>query len=330
MATAAIPAVQARVQRRVGSWYERVTTRWCYVFLIPSIILTGLFTFYPMVMSWVYSLMQWSGFTSDMTFIGLANYVELVQDPFFWRAFGRSAIFMAVGTPVQVVLALLLAIVLNHQALKLSPIFRTMFFLPVMGSAAVLGVILNFLVSPNDGPLNALLTKMNVPGAPVDFLSPHLALWTVLAAQVWKNLGTTLIYWLAALQTIPQDYLEAAEVDGAGRWALLRHIRVPLLLPFAMIIIVLTAKENLHAFALVQAMTEGGPYYASQVIEVYIYQTAFQPTDQTGGVPRLGYASAAGCFFGTATLLITLVQLWVARKVMETRAEMRQVRGVQP
>lgn len=322
-----VPPVQAQVQRRVKGWYTRVNTRWCYAFLVPSIILTAMFTLYPMVMSWVYSTMRWTGFTADMDFIGLDNYIELVNDPFFWRAFGRSAIFMVVGTPIRVLLALLLAIVLNKQVMKLSPLFRTMFFLPVMGSAAVLGVVMNLMLSPNNGPVNALLLQTGVVDSAIDFFSPDLALWSVLGVHIWKNLGTTLIYWLAALQTVPQDYLEAAQLDGAGSYALVRHIRLPILIPFALIIVILTAKENLHAFAIVQAMTEGGPYYASQVIEVYIYQTAFEPNDQTGGIPRLGYASAAGCFFGAATLIIALIQLWVARRVVEMRAEIRQTRG---
>lgn len=326
MSAVTVPAIQDRVQRKVHGWYERVNTRWCYLFLLPAMILTGMFTFYPMVMSWVYSTMRWSGFTDDMTFIGLGNYTEIVQDPMFWRAFGRSMIFVLVGTPVRVVLALLLAIVLNRQVMKLSSVFRTMFFLPVMAAASVMGVVMSFVLSPNNGPLNAALMQAHLVQNPIEFLSdPNLALWSVLGVHLWKNFGTTMIYWLAALQTVPQDYLEAGQIDGAGAWALLRYIRLPILIPFALIIVILTAKENLHAFGIVQTMTGGGPYYASQVIEVYIYQTAFQPEE--GGVPRLGYASAAGCFFGTATLIFALIQLWAAKKVADTRAAMRMPEG---
>jgi len=323
--TTAVPEAQAKVQRRVVGWYERVNTRWCYAFLLPSMILAAMFTLYPMVMSWVYSFMRWSGFTENTTFIGFDNYIEIVQDPMFWAAFGRSAIFMVVGTPVRMLLALIVAIVLNKQVMRLSAVFRTMFFLPVVSSAAVIGVVMTLVLSPNNGPVNTVLTNLHLVDEPINFFSPDLSLWTVLGVHIWKNFGTTMIYWLAALQTVPQDYIEAAQIDGAGTWALLRHIRMPILLPFALIIVILTAKENLHAFGIVHAMTEGGPYFASQVIEVYIYQTAFAPVD--GVVPRLGYASAAGCFFGTATLIIALVQLWAAKKVADTRSAMRQSGG---
>ncbi|HEY9292472.1 MAG TPA: hypothetical protein VIP98_14400, partial [Microlunatus sp.] len=118
---------QQRAQRRVRGWYDRVNARWCYLFLLPAMILTALFSFYPMVMSWVYSTVDWSGYTTDKTFVGLGNYIELVQDPLFWNAFARSGIFVLVGTPVRVFLALLVALVLNQQVMKLSAVFRTMF-----------------------------------------------------------------------------------------------------------------------------------------------------------------------------------------------------------
>ena len=318
---------QVAVQRRVGGWYQRVTTRWCYVFLLPALILTAMFTFYPMIMSWVYSTMDWSGFTNDMDFVGLGNYRELIADGRFWKSFGRSMIFVLVGTPLRVGLALLVAIILNRKVMRLSPAFRTLFFLPVMAAASIIGVVMTFVLSPNNGPVNKVLLTSGLVESPIEFLSdPKLSLWSVLLVHVWKNFGTTMIYWLAALQTVPEEYYEAARIDGAGSWQLLRHITMPILIPFALIIIVLTAKENLHAFGIVQAMTQGGPYFSSEVIEVYIYKTAFAP-DEAGGLPRLGYASAAGCFFGTATLLFALVQLWAARKVADTRRELNKARS---
>ncbi len=310
-------------RRRVGRWYGATTTLWCYAFLVPALVMTALFTGYPMVMSWYYSFTSWSGFSDDPVLVGAANYAELVSDPYFWGAFGRSMVFVLVGTPVRVVLALVVAIILNRQVMRLSTAFRTMFFLPVMGSAAILGVIMTFVLNPNNGPVNTALLATGVTDRPVEFLSdPGLALWTTLAVHVWKNFGTTMIYWLAALQTIPEEYLEAARLDGAGWWGILRHVTMPILVPFALIIVVLTARENLHAFAIIQTMTGGGPHYVTEVMEIYIYRTAFQPLD--GTVPRLGYASAAGCFFGTATLVLTLVQLWAMRTVAAGRAATRQ------
>lgn len=301
-------------------WADLWRSRWCYLFILPSLILAGLFTFYPMVMSWIFSLLDWSGFTQNATFVGLQNYVELVHDPLFWAAFGRSFLFVLVAVPVQLSLSLVVAVILNDQSLRLAPIFRTCFFLPVVTSAAIVGIVMTFVLSPFHGPMDQALLDLHVIRQPIDFLgNPKTALWSVVGVEIWKNFGITMIYWLAALQTVPRIYYEAARVDGATAYQLLRRITVPILLPFAAIITLLTANATLHVFAIVQAMTQGGPYFSSNVIETYIYQTAFATTT-SGGVPRLGYASAAGCFFGVAVMLIALIQGLAAKKAAEVRS----------
>ncbi|MGO2996114.1 MAG: carbohydrate ABC transporter permease [Brachybacterium alimentarium] len=296
---------------------------WIYLFILPGMALTALFVFYPMFASWYFSLTEWNGFTDAKTFVGLANYRELMSDPLFWGSFGRSMVFVFIGVPLRVILALILAIVLNNVIRgRLSTFFRTVFFLPVMAAASVIGVVLTFVLSPSNGPVSFFMTQSGLADTPVEFLSdPKLALWSALALHTWKNFGMTLIYWLAALQTVPPEYYEAAEMDGAGAVQRLLKITLPILIPFAVIIIVLTANENLHAFALIQALTGGGPYYSSEVVEVYIFRTAFAP-DSAGGVPRLGYASAAGCFFGLATLVIALLQGWALKLVADQRARL--------
>jgi multiple sugar transport system permease protein len=298
--------------------------RWCYLFMIPSVLLTILFTLYPAVMSWYFSFLDWSGFSNSAHFIGVGNYRELLHDGMFWDAFGRSLLFVVVAVPIRLVLSLVIAIALNNQALKLSPLFRTMFFLPVVTTAAIVGVVMSLLYSPFNGPINDALMGIGLVHKPVDFLgSPGTSLWSVMAVEIWKNLGITMIYWLAALQTVPRAYTEAAALDGAGRWQQLRHVTGPLLLPFAAIITLLTANTTLHTFGIVQTMTGGGPYFSSQTVEVYIYQTAFAPGG--GAVPRLGYASAAGCLFGLCIMLIALLQVWAGRRVAQIRAQLREV-----
>jgi len=304
---------------RFGSklWHHR----WVYLFMVPSAVLGLLFTLYPTVMSWYFSFLDWSGFSDNADFVGFANYREAMADPMFWDSFGRSLLFVVVAVPARLVLSLLAAIALNNQALKLSPVFRTMFFLPVVTTAAIIGVVMSLMYSPFNGPINDALMGLHLISTPIDFLGdPGTSLWSVMAVEVWKNFGITMIYWLAALQTVPRDYYEAAALDGAGRWQLLRHITVPILLPFAAIITLLTANSVLHTFGIVQTMTAGGPYFASQTVEVFIYQTAFAPAG--GGVPRLGYASAAGCLFGLCVMLLALLQIWAGRRVAQARTQL--------
>ena len=302
--------------------------RWCYLFMLPSALLALMFTLYPTVMSWYFSFLDWSGFSDSAHFTGFDNYREVLRDGMFWDAFGRSFLFVLVAVPVRLALALLVAIALNNQALKLSPAFRTMFFLPVVTTAAIVGVIMSLMFSPFNGPINEALMALHIIDRPIDFLGdPGTSLWSVMAVEIWKNFGITMIYWLAALQTVPRVYYEAAAIDGAGRWRVLRHITMPILLPFAAIITLLTANSVLHTFGIVQTMTAGGPFFASQTVEVFIYQTAFAPAQGgQGAAPRLGYASAAGCVFGLCVMLIALLQLWTGRKVAQARAHLGTAR----
>jgi multiple sugar transport system permease protein len=291
--------------------------------MLPSILLASLFTFYPIVASWYFSMLDWSGVSADRPFVGLQNYAELLADSYFWQAFERSFGFALVTVPIRLGLSLIVAIVLNDQALKLAPVFRTCFFVPVVTTTAIVGVLMQFLFSPFHGPINQLLLALGLASAPIDFLgTPGTALWTVMAVQIWKTFGITMIYWLAALQAIPAELYEAARVDGAGSVALLRGITLPLLKPFAAVIALITAVSTLRVFDLVQTMTGGGPFFASEVMEVYIYRHAFSL--QAFSVPRLGYASAAGVFFGLAVMAVALAQAIVVRRANAARG----IRGI--
>lgn len=293
--------------------------RWCYAFMVPSLVLAALFTFYPVLASWYISFLDWSGLTADQTFIGLDNYNEAAGDPFFWRAFRRTFVFAFVAVPVMLVLSLLMAIILNDQTLRLRTVFRTMFFLPVVTTTAIVGIVMSMIMNPFDGPLNTALLNLGIIDRPINFLGdPDLALWSMAGIYIWKWFGISMIYWLVALQTVPADLYEAAKVDGAGAIQLHRSITAPLILPFAILIALLSFVGSLNVFPLIQATTGGGPAFSTELIELYIYRLAFA----AGGQPRLGYASAVAVLFGVITLGITLLQAWGARKASAARTQM--------
>jgi ABC-type sugar transport system permease subunit len=295
--------------------------RWCYLFALPNLVLAGMFTFYPTVMSWYFAFLDWSGFTSDKEWVGFENFREIIRDNFFWDAYVRSFLFMLVAVPIQVVLALIVALVLNDSSYKLGPFFRTVFFLPVVTSAAIIGIVMTFVFSPFNGPVNKVLLQTGLANQPIDFLGdPDTALWTVAGVWIWKWFGITMIYWLAALQVVPQDLYEAARLDGANRWALHKDITLPMVFPFAVVIVLITVVGSLNVFGLVQTMTGGGPFFASEVMEVYIYRNAFGES----GIPRLGYASAAALFFGLTVLGLSLLQGWGLKKANDARSQMKQ------
>lgn len=291
--------------------------RWIYFFLLPTVILYGMYTLWPMAASWYYSLLDWNGFEQRGEFIGLGNYTELVRDPLFWNAFKNTLIFLVVAVPLRVGLAFVLALMLNNPRLPFANLFRTAIFLPVVTTGAIVGVVMRLILDPASGPINLALLNLNLIEQPISFLGQAgTALYSAIGVWVWKWLGVTLIYWLAALQTIPAELYEAARIDGAGAVALLRHITLPLLAPFTVIIVLITAVDATNVFDLLLTLTGGGPFYASEVIDIYVYRWAFTST-----VPRLGYASAAAIFFGLAVLVLTVAQVvGVSRARRRTRA----------
>ena len=321
------PTIEISATKRRAFWQRVWKARWCYLYMAPGLILAAMFTFYPIAASWYFSFFQWNGFSTDMHFLGLENYAEVFQDPFFWSAFRRSFLFVAGAVPIQLGLSLLFAILLNDLSYRLAPLIRTFLFVPVVTTAAIVGIVMTFVLSPFNGPINSILLNLNLVQRPVDFLGkPEIALWTIAGVFVWKWLGNPMIYWLAALQTIPIVLYEAAKVDGAGWWAQLRHITVPLLLPFAVVITLIVTVGTLHVFALVQTMTMGGPFFATEVMEVYIFRTAFGSTT-SNTVPRMGYASAAAVLFGVSIMLIAIAQGAAARRLRIVRENLSS--GVQ-
>ncbi|KAB8189514.1 ABC transporter permease subunit [Nonomuraea phyllanthi] len=294
----AVPARRRRLATRI--WSER----WAYVFLLPTLLLFGLYTVWPIISSLFYSMLDWNGLGAERSFVGLANYREALADPLFWKSLGITLVIIAVTVPVRVGLGLLVALVLNNPRLPLAKLFRTALFVPVVTTTAIIGVVMGFIFDPAGGPVNQLLLDLGIVDQPVDFLGdPGSSLWTVMGVHMWKWLGITLVYWLAALQTIPATVYEAARTDGAGGWASLRYVTLPMLKPFLLIIVLLTAIETMQIFDLVLTMTNGGPYFSTLTSEVYIYQQAF-----ASSTPRLGYGAALGVLFGLVTLAFTAIQ----------------------
>ncbi|WP_235912114.1 carbohydrate ABC transporter permease [Ruania zhangjianzhongii] len=288
---------------------------WIYLFLLPTLLGYGAYTVYPLLASWWFALLDWPGFAAQGTFIGIGNFERLMTDDLFWNAFKNSLVFLVVSVPLRVGLALLLALVLNRKKTPFKGFFRTLFFLPVVTTGAIVGVVFTLLLDAS-GPVSLALVKAGLLETPANFLADaDTSLFAGIAVWVWKWLGITMIYWLAALQTIPQDVHEAAMLDGASGWREFRHITLPLLVPFLVIITLIDTVAALNVFDLMQTMTAGGPSFSSEVIEIFIFRTAFEAT-----VPDLGYASAAAVLFGLLTVVLAVVQ---ALGVRWARREMR-------
>ncbi len=293
-----IPAVSDRKKK------ERFRINaWCWLFMLPAVGFYILFQGYPILCSIQYSLLDWSGMTSYASFVGLNNYKELMQDSLFWNAFFNSFKYMLMIVPLELAVSLFLAYMLNNEKLKGRAVYRTMYFIPVITTASVVGIIMIFILGVQ-GPVNHLLTAAHILKEPVNFLGDaKAALPTLVIISLWKDCGTYMIYWLAGLQGVSRDVYEAATIDGAGRGKTFFHIVLPLIAPTGGIIAILCTINSLKVFDIVKTMTEGGPYDATDVIATYVYRNAFSSEI---GMPRLGYASAAAMFFGVVIIIIGL------------------------
>lgn len=302
LAARSSPKVEYSPARRAQN---RRRSLWIWLFLMPTVVLYGLYTIYPIIASYWYSLVEWNGFEAEQRFVGIENYRAVFADPMFWSSVKITLIFMLLVAPARIMLSFLLAIVLNSPKLPFATLFRTVYFLPVVTTTAIVGVVMQFIFDPSSGPINSALRAFGISDG-VNFLGDSsAALYTVAGVYVWKFFGITMIYWLAALQTISPDVNEAAKIDGASGVQIFRHITLPLLMPFLIIISLLTIEDTFRAFDLMQTMTGGGPFFSTEIIEIYIYRWAF-----AASIPQLGFASAAAVLFGLFVFVVGLIQLW--------------------
>lgn len=275
---------------------------WCWVFMLPTLLLYILFQGYPIITSAWYSMLDWSGMTMNATFVGLQNFKELLADPLFKNSVVNSFKYMIFSVPIQLILSLVIAYILTSIIRKGATVFRTMYFIPVITTASIVGIIMIFIFG-GTGPINQVLALLGIDT--INFLGDEkTALFTVVLIGIWKDLGTYMIYWIAALQSVSQDVYEAAKIDGAGKFRTFTDVVFPLILPIGGVITVLCVIGSLKVFDIVQTMTNGGPYFATDVVATFVYRTAYS---STAGSPRLGYASAAALLFGLMVVTIGVV-----------------------
>ncbi len=282
---------------------------WGYLFLAPMLILTLTFVIYPIFGSVRIAFYNWDGIGNPTQYVGLRHFMGVAKDPWFWGALKHTVIYAAVLVPVQLFLALILALLLNNSRLKGVNFFRALYFMPVVTSGAVVGVVINLLFGNFASGLSAPLIKLGLISTPLDLLgSPSLALGCIIAVGIWHTLGYNLIYFLASLQAVPEELYEAAEVDGASKVQRLVHVTLPSIRPMMVIIVFMAILGSLGQFDLVKTMTDGGPYYASDLVSTYIYSYAFASSHGMSQ-SNYGLASAASLFMSLMVFGFTMLQL---------------------
>lgn len=273
-------------------------------FLAPSLLPLLLFTIGPMAASLGISLLRWD-LLRPPRWRGLGNYALLLADPDFHAAVAHTVFFIAGYLPLAFIGGLVIALALN-QKLHGVAIFRTIYFLPVVTSWVVVAFMWRWLLNPQSGIVNYALGLVGIHG-PGWWTDPVWSMPSIILASAWKDLGFIMVILLAGLQAIPDDYYEAAAVDGAGRWARFWNITFPLLTPASFFVVVISLINSFQVFDQVWVMTGGGPVDSSTVIVLQIVQNAFS-------YGRVGYASAMSWVLFAAILLITMVQLRLQRR----------------
>ncbi|WP_077325300.1 carbohydrate ABC transporter permease [Virgibacillus siamensis] len=284
---------------------------WAYIFILPQLIIFFGLSLYPIVMSYVYSFFDWSGIGPLDEFVGFSNYIKLLNDDRFWNSFMNSIIYTVGFTIISVSVALILALILNEPKLKGKGFYRTLYFLPVVTTTAIVGIIMQNIFGIQ-GLVNKVLQMIGVIDQSIPWLvNPVFAMAVLIIVGSWKQIGIVMIYWLTGLQMIPKELYEAARIDGAGYWKTLRYVTLPLLKPIGATILLLTVVGSMHVFDLVKTLTGGGPYYSTETLELYIYNYAFT---SKFGPAQVGYASSAGVILGLSVFLISLIFGWFVIK----------------
>jgi ABC-type sugar transport system permease subunit len=301
-----VKSPRRRTRRKEIPYSQRVQGRnflWVYAFLAPFLVLYIGFTLWPLLATVIYSFFDWNGSTPLTDFVGLENYITIARDQSFWLSFWNTLVFAALNTAIKLPLSLFIAILLTRRWMWFKRIFRTVFFAPLVIPVAMAGLIFTFLMNPAFGAINDAVEQFGLVERPINFLGADLALLSLTLVSVWQIFGQYMIYWMAALQNVPEELYEAASIDGATEWQKLVHVTIPIIRPVAIIILFLSFVNALKVFGLVVAMTGGGPGQTTYVVSYFIYSQAFQ------SLPfRYGYASAAAVLFGITVLIAVSMQ----------------------
>lgn len=275
-----------------------------YFLVSPYIIHLILFISFPVIFSIVLTFHKWN-IISEMQFVGVDNYLRLFADRLFWKSILNTLTFLIVHIPLQIIIALALAYFLDQKIL-FKGFFRASFFLPVIISGVVITMIWQQLYGYESGLLNAMLTKIGL-GRVKWLTDSRIAMMSIAIMATWKNVGLYVILFMVGLQSVPQRYYEAADVEGANQWQKFRYITLPAINPTMFMVIILSTIGGFSLFIEPYIMTGGGPLNSTLSAMLYIYKQAFE-------YYHMGYSATLGIFFALIIMIVVVIQKYTIEK----------------
>ncbi|WP_026672604.1 carbohydrate ABC transporter permease [Alkalihalobacterium bogoriense] len=279
------------------------------LYILPALILVSILIFIPLLLTGYYGLMKWDGIGA-MQFIGLDNYVRVVQDAKFWQSAWHSSL-LAVFSTLSLIIYLAVSMILASN-IKGSDLLRKVYLIPMLLSSVAIAQLWIKIYNPSNGMLNTVLGWFGVTNPPLWLADPNIVLFSIFIPILWQYAGFYILIYYAALKGIPESIMEAARIDGASPIQIAYRIKLPLIMGVVKVTVVLAIVGSLKYFDLIYVMTGGGPNGASEVMASYMYKLAF-------GTNNFGYGSAVGFML----LIITLVVTVVIRKVTAEKEEIQ-------
>jgi multiple sugar transport system permease protein len=300
MAVTNISKPQPR-QSRFRETLRQMRKNWsAYMFIAPGMIHFLIFTLFAVGFAFYISFHDWNIIKPDKPFVGLDNYLRLFEDKRFIRSVINTFTFM-IGVPLNLIVGLSVALLLNTKV-RGQALFRTMFYIPVVTPLVVSAIIWKWVYQGDYGLLNYYLLKFGIIHEKIFWLAdPNLALPALILMGVWGGTGATMVIYLAGLQAIPEDFYDAAKVDGASGWQRLIHITIPLLRPTTFFLLITGIIGAFQIFTEVYIMTNGGPLSRTSTIGYYLYVNAFRELD-------MGYATAMAFVLFAMIFVFTVIQ----------------------
>ena len=275
-----------------------------YLYIMPNMILFITFMIIPIFMSFYYGTVKWNGMGKPK-FIGLENYLYIFQDEVFLKSIFNTFYYAVATVPLLMVLAMAFAVLLNNY-IPLRGIIRSAVYAPAVVSTVVVGTVFTWIFQDQLGLINYIITSLG--GTAIQWNNdPRFAMIMLIVATVWQKTGYNMVIYLAGLQGIPIDLLEAATIDGASTWQKFRYITLPLLKNTHMFVMITCMINAFRSFDLVYTMTQGGPLNATKTIVMYVYEQAFNKN-------YYGRAAAGGIVLFVFMVVLTLIRLKIEKE----------------